>query len=527
MKFKNGAFILGSITLVTTFQNCAPQQVQFADMASLESAGIPEAPICREMITEEVKPTLDYAWDPEASLLPEYKQVMAAPVVGDLDGDGTPEILFVTFKDGAYESDGILRVINGRTGETKWSASEDSIRPYASTSPLLLDIDRDGRPEIFYLQQKKNSMVALNNDGSLRWTLALPTALGGCKGGFAGAQFSSQAGSSIIAGNYIVSEDASKKPSFSFRLDEQTTSCDTYATSLSTIKGSAPYIVSNTAVYDETGKKLWSFKRTGTPASADLMPETAELEVVVTGGGYLTIYNGLTGEILSDKALAEHSDLICRLDAQKRPVIGGGQASIGDFDGKSDTLEIAIATGKSLTIFDNYGNKIAGSVTQDCSSLVTGITSFDFNGDGKPEIIYGDEQFLRIYEMDKSGDLKVVWSTINPSGTLREYPVVADVNGDGYAELVAVANNYGVRGLYKVDAEKEIAQTITGLRVFKPATAGSWMPSRKVWNQYAYFNSHINDDLTANASTMLNSTSGKSFKVNLQGRSTTITCREK
>lgn len=526
MSFRSGVLILGSVTLVTTFQNCAPQQVQFADLASMESAGIPEAPVCREMITEEVKPVLDYAWVPESSVLPEYKQVMAAPVVGDLDNDGIPEILFVTFKNHAYESDGILRVINGRTGETKWSASEDSIRPYGSTSPLLLDIDRDGRPEIFYLQQKKNVVVALNNDGSLRWTLTLPTSLGGCKGGFAGAQLLNQAGSSILAGNYVINENASKKPSIAFQLDEQTTSCDTYATSLSTLKGSASHIVSTSGVYNETGAKLWSFKRTGTPASADLIPETAELEIVVTGGGYLTIYNGLTGEVIADKTLAEHSDLICKLDAQKRPVVGGGQASIGDFDGKADTLEIAIATGKSLTIFDSHGNKIAGSVTQDCSSLVTGITSFDFNGDGKPEIIYGDEQFLRIYEMDKSGELKIVWSTINPSGTLREYPVVADVNGDGYAELVVVANNYAVSGLYKVEADKAVAQNITGLRVFKPSTAGSWMPSRKVWNQHAYFSSHINDDLTANASTMLNSVSGKSFNVNLQGRSTTISCRE-
>ncbi|MFM6929258.1 MAG: FG-GAP repeat domain-containing protein [Bdellovibrio sp.] len=526
MSFKKTAMLIfGSMTLVSVYQNCAPQKMQFIDEASLESANIPEAPICRDMTAEEIKPTLDYAWIPETSVLPEYNQVMASPVVGDIDGDGIPEILFVNFKGSAYNSEGVLRVIDGRTGATKWSVSSDDLRPHGTTTPLLLDIDRDGKPEIFYLQNSKNTVVALNNDGSLRWKMTIPTSLSGCKEGFAGAQFSAHKNSSVIAGNIVISEDETKTPFIDFKLEETTGSCGSYATSLGTQKGTPSVVVGATGVFNEAGKKLWSFVRGGSVASADLIPEVSGVEVVVTGGGYFTIYNGLTGEVIVDKSLSEHSELICRFDANKRPIIGGGQASIGDFDGKPETLEIAIATGKSLTIFDSHGNKIAGSVTQDCSSLVTGITSFDFNGDGKPEIIYGDEQYLRIYEMDKSGELKVIWSTINPSGTLREYPVVADVNGDGYAELVVVANNYAVSGLYKTTEEKEAANKITGVRVFKPSTQQAWMPTRKLWNQHSYFSTHINDNLTANSSTIINDTSAKSFKVNLQGRSTTTNCR--
>lgn len=87
--------------------------------------------------------------------------------------------------------------------------------------------------------------------------------------------------------------------------------------------------------------------------------------------------------------------------------------------------------------------------------------------------------------MDKSGELKVVWSAINPSGTLREYPIVADVNGDGYAELVVVSNNYAVNSLYKTDEKR-------GLQFKRSREFGclnqiprAWMLTRKVWNQHS------------------------------------------
>lgn len=300
-----------------------------------------------------------------------------------------------------------------------------------------------------------------------------------------------------------------------------------FAASLSSVPGSDLRIIDQLGVSDKDGSRLFLFRRSGFPATADLLPEVPGIEIVVTGGGYLSVYNGLTGEILMDKTLSEHSEIVCPSGK-----VGGGQSSIGHFSGHANQLEIAVATGRSLTIFNNQGEIVGGSITQDCSSLATGSTSFDFNGDGKPEIIYGDEKYIRIYEMDGSRDLKTIWSSINPSGTLYEYPVVADLDGSGAAKLIVVANNMWVENngsrsyregaigeeaaIRYSESESQTALQITGLRVFAPTGANAWMPTRAVWNQYAYYVANIFDDLTATATSILNGFSGNSFKINVQ-----------
>lgn len=154
---------------------------------------------------------------------------------------------------------------------------------------------------------------------------------------------------------------------------------------------------------------------------------------------------------------------------------GGGGINIADFDG--DGLpEFGIAGGAYYTVYDldcisprSYGGKTGkcdrGSAacdclargdcgtastcpagvlwsrsTQDQSSFVTGSTVFDFNADGKAEVVYADECWTRVYDGTTG---TVVFSAVHSSGTITEQPVVADVNLDGRADLV-VSNNHGL-----------------------------------------------------------------------------------
>jgi hypothetical protein len=109
---------------------------------------------------------------------------------------------------------------------------------------------------------------------------------------------------------------------------------------------------------------------------------------------------------------------------------------LGDFnaDGFPD---VALAGGVGYAVFDGKkltdGSPVAGSLlwirpTQDCSSAVTGSTLFDFDGDGKVEAVYADEVNLHVYDSATGTEL---FTTCNTSGTLIEYPLVADLDNDG------------------------------------------------------------------------------------------------
>ncbi len=244
------------------------------------------------------------------------------------------------------------------------------------------------------------------------------------------------------------------------------------------------FLVNPSGIYKGTGQLVATFAKTASYlAAADLYPEISGIEIVATGGGRLLIYNGLNGETIKDVDLSQYNDLVCVGKG-----VGGGPPSIGDFDGDPATLEIAVATGRHLTIFDREGVPKYKTTTQDCSSLVTGVTSFDLNGDKKPEVLYADEEYFRIFEI-QNGVLVPIHKIVNPTGTLLEFPVVADLTGDHWANILVASNNYAVKSFYK-DADEVMdataAASITGLRAFESSASRSWMPTRPLWNQYSF-----------------------------------------
>lgn len=192
-------------------------------------------------------------------------------------------------------------------------------------------------------------------------------------------------------------------------------------------------------------------------------------------------------------------------------------------DGRTGALKASLST-PGLAPFGSTTPlliDLAGDGTKQIIYTTDGATLFDFNGDGKPEIIYGDQNFLRIFDA-ANGD--VLFKVPNPSATLMEYPVVADVDGDGDSELVVVTNNIfnndpNVPTFYgdATAAERAAIDAVPpGVRVFKAATDAAWMPTRAVWNQYSYFINNVTDDLKAVSSTPNTAASGANlFRQNL------------
>ena len=163
---------------------------------------------------------------------------------------------------------------------------------------------------------------------------------------------------------------------------------------------------------------------------------------------------------------------------------------IGNID-DTPYLEIVFITDGGYMYALNYdntkpmGERIAMKwrLSHSDNSGSTGATLFDFNQDGTNEIVYRDETQLRI--IDGSGSSASVKSTFTNvrSGTVREYPIVADIDNDGEAEILVSGHtsSSGINGY---------------LRVFKAGDNTAWAPARKVWNQYMYNVVNVNEDLT-------------------------------
>ncbi len=165
---------------------------------------------------------------------------------------------------------------------------------------------------------------------------------------------------------------------------------------------------------------------------------------------------------------------------------GPSQPFVGDID-NDNYPEICFTTDLRLHAYkyDNISGDIVSKwstamITSDQSGA-TALTLFDFNQDGNAELVYRDQSNLRI--IDGSGLSPVTIQTIPcASQTGVEYPVIADVNNDGAAEIIVSGN-----------VSSALAPSF--LYVYGAAT-GSWAPARPVWNQYQYNVINVNKDLT-------------------------------
>jgi hypothetical protein len=125
--------------------------------------------------------------------------------------------------------------------------------------------------------------------------------------------------------------------------------------------------------------------------------------------------------------------------ASNRP----GPPAVADFDGDGQ-VEIAVPASQQLEVWEIDGTRKWGVTIQD-NSGIAGVSGYDINADGVYEVLYTDEVRLRIFD-GKTGAV-LYENTNHSSATLWEYPVIADVDGDGSAEIVIASNGSIWRGI--------------------------------------------------------------------------------
>jgi hypothetical protein len=461
-------------------------------------------------------PELKFAWGGEI-VAPYSTDVMMAPIVLELDDDDCdgkvtakdiPEIIFSTFSSGNYSGPGVLHaisIVGGKIVE-KWSVSG------AHPTKQLAGGNIDGQPgnEIVHCNEGFDAGVrAVRADGTVLWTTSFMRCFMPSIADLDGDGTVEV----IVEGGILNGVDGTLKANFSAFLASSFIVSD--------IDGNGKLdIVTGSQGFDDKGKLFVDTKtanmssfyasedwKSPWPAVADF-DKDGKPEIVTVDNRNHALVVWRYDAAMPEKFVMVRSaiDINGTLDPTLCPAgswgrtYGGGPPTIADFDGDG-IPDVAMAGGIGYAVLDGkklVDPNVAGpdtflwiKQTSDCSSASTGSTVFDFDGDGKAEVVYSDQQRLRIYE-GPTGN--VLWERCNTTATLIENPIVADVDNDGHADIVAVSNAYDqLNPALQCNDGVAIAQS--GVRIFGDEM-GKWVRTRRVWNEHAYHITNVEEDGT-------------------------------
>ncbi|WP_250565987.1 DUF4114 domain-containing protein, partial [Adonisia turfae] len=401
----------------------------------------------------------------EFTVEPNSNQVMMTPAVIDVNEDEIPDVVFSTYTGSIYNANGKLRAISGADGSEIWTVTNPEYEVIAAASVAIGDIDNDDQPEII-AGYENGGLIAFENDGTFKWK---SDAIWGAAhwGGASIADLNQDGTPEIIIGANVLNNEGQLLWSGNTfgGLGQGNNGGGPLSTVADLDLDGTPEVVAGRSAYRADGSLYWNATiRDGFPAIGNFDDDpNPEIVVVSSGRVHLLEY---TGELKWGNVIIPGGGR-------------GGPPTIADLDGDGEP-EIGVASANRYVVFEADGSVKWQKQTRDNSSNVTGSSVFDFDGDGQVEVVYGDELFLRIYN---GSDGEVLYELPKSSGTTYELPVIADVDADGNAEIVAVANQLAGFGPQ------------TGIFVIGDRN-DTWVSTRQIWNQHAYSINNVNDDGT-------------------------------
>ena len=479
----------------------------------------------------KLTPAIEWTWStPTAEA--QHFDVLAPPVVIQLTDDNKdgklgrgdiPDLVFVSYEDVdnhpvSIYRDGILRAVSGDSGKEIWSVTDPSLRLIAGASVAAGDLDGDGLPEIVAVDASFH-VRAFDHNGKPLWTSSAKVGANeastkpwaGWGGGISIADLDADGKPEVFLDATVFDNTGAllwkKKdggcgaPTCNFGPLSTAANLDGDA------KGTLELIVGN-RVYTHDGKLIWQYAKAGDgyPAVADFFGD-GDPDVVLVASGKVYIIDGKSGTLEWGPVSFPYP--AGGVAAKAGP---GGPPTVADFDGDGHP-EIGVAGGYYYVVFDpdckqggNPADCPSGTTngilwkkaSKDLSSRATGSSVFDFEGDGKAEVIYSDECFLRVYD-GSTGKVLFTWS--NNTRTATEAPLVADVDGDGRAEIVMVSN----RRVWQCDTTypswvKPPGYVKSGDVGYHGITVlgdknDNWVGTRRIWNQHAYHVSNVCDGI--------------------------------
>lgn len=408
------------------------------------------------------------------------KNSTGLPAVADLDGDGIPEII-ANLTAGLGLGTGDLYVYHGDTGQLMWKDTGAKLG-YGS-QPAIADLDNDGLAEVLAVRSvgpqspfdpitdtARYTVGCWDSTGVLKWEtdefrkvdFDYATAV-------AVSDMNHDGSPEIVAGRVIFHSDGSFRakgthghgswgllPGPGGGVSEGAVS----AVADLDLDGEEEVIVGD-AIYDIDGNDKWfnDAAQDGMIAVANL-DDDPEGEFVSSNLNRVTVRDS-NGRTLWGPTELDGANIV-------------SPAAIGDLD-HDGYPEVIVAGGNEIVAFHHDGTVLWHQAVTD-SSGATGASIFDFDADGDQEVVYDDE--INVYAFDGPTGAVRFQSDRHSSSTMMDYPVIADVDGDGSAEIIVTHTTYGY-----------------GFTVYG-AGDGRWAPARKLWNQHAYSRNNVEDDLT-------------------------------
>lgn len=376
------------------------------------------------------------------------------PVIGELDddnGDGrideddSPEVVV------SMSSNSVV-ALDGATGAVKWTANNTN--GYGGVS--IADVDGDGYPDVIAANSSGKTVSLDGATGTVQWTAndmlsSLNYMLHNV------ADLDEDGKPEVIHDNTVLNgEDGSTDFTFSV-----TTSGYNYRLpAIGDVDNDGDQeIALEGALFDSDGTELWN---SGELGHYGMWP------IMIQADGDKNAEIGFVGEqwtLWDDDGTNIYRETY---NTTTQP----GPPCAGDFDGDG-TAEVAWPAYQNFVAYELDGTK-KWSVAMDDTSGLAGCSGYDLNNDGALEILFADQSTFKIF--DGATGTTLYTDNTHRSPTIFEYPTIADVDGDGHAEIVVA--HYGSSNAVTVYEHD----------------GGGWPAAGKTWNVHDFAITNINAD---------------------------------